>query len=273
MAAKLDKETTDQITQCLNLLKNILGKDLLGVYLFGSAVIGGLQKYSDIDLFVVSERTLTDTEKSKLATHLLKISGIYMQSSKRPIELTLVVKSEVNPWHYPPKFEFQYGDWLRKEFESGNIEPWSTKAMPDLALLITQVLLANKKLFGVNANLLLSNIPYKDFILATAQALDCLIEDIESDTRNVLLTLARIWCTVTTDQIRSKPDAASWAIHRLPKDYHPVMKRAKAICIGDENEYWSDVETLIRPCAQFLINQINEQISLLNFNADKVITY
>ncbi len=79
-----------------------------------------------------------------LITNLLKISGIYQRSSKPPIEMTIVVKSEVNPWHYPPKFDFQYGDWLRTEFESGNREPWLTKDMPDLALIITQVLLAHK---------------------------------------------------------------------------------------------------------------------------------
>lgn len=73
-----------------------------------------------------------------------------MKSSKLPIELTIVIKSEINPWHYPPKFDFQYGDWLRESFESGVIEPYPTKVMPDLALLITQVLLASDTLFGPN---------------------------------------------------------------------------------------------------------------------------
>lgn len=44
-----------QLNESLELLKIILGPDLLGVYLFGSSTIGGLQKYSDIDLFVVHD--------------------------------------------------------------------------------------------------------------------------------------------------------------------------------------------------------------------------
>lgn len=83
---------------------------LLGVYLYGSSVVGGLQKYSDIDLFVISARATTDKEKQTLINSLLQISGIYMKNSKLPIELTIVVQSEVNPWHYPPRFDFQYGD-------------------------------------------------------------------------------------------------------------------------------------------------------------------
>ena len=115
MSYQFNADTEEQISQCLNLLKNVLGKDLLGVYLYGSSIVGGLQKYSDIDLFVVSDRSTTYEEKIKLVRSLLQISGVYMKSSKLPI----AVKSEINPWHYLPNFDFQYGDWLRKEFEKG----------------------------------------------------------------------------------------------------------------------------------------------------------
>jgi len=127
MTNYLDNEIEEQITQCVSLLKNVLGQDLLGVYLYGSSIVGGLQKYSDIDIFVVTGRSTTYEEKAKLVTNILQISGIYQKSSKPPIEMMIVIKSEINPWHYPPKFDFQYGDWLRTEFESGNIEPWATK--------------------------------------------------------------------------------------------------------------------------------------------------
>jgi predicted nucleotidyltransferase len=257
---KLDDETKRQIDQCLNLVKEIFGKDLLGIYLYGSSILGGLQKYSDIDLFVVSARTTTDEEKAKLATELLQISGIYMNSKKLPIEMTIVEKSEINPWHYPPRCDFQYGDWLRKQFESGNIEPWPTKEMPDLALLITQVLLASKTLMGSNPDQILCTVPYMDFMMATIDALPNLISDLDSDTRNVLLTLARIWSTVATDAIRSKPAAADWAISCLPEEYRPVIKRAKAICKGEETENWDDIREFIKPCADFIIEQINNKI-------------
>jgi hypothetical protein len=169
----------------------------------------------------------------------------------------------INPWHYPPNFDFQYGDWLRKKFESGIIEPWPTKEMPELALLITQILLANKTLVGSNPHQLLDKIPYPDFMLATAESSKNLMADLHSDTRNVLLTYARIWSTVETDAIRSKPTAADWAIEHLPEKYRAVMKRAKAICTGEENEYWDDIQSLIKPCAEFIVSQINKQIAAI----------
>jgi streptomycin 3"-adenylyltransferase len=231
------------------------------VYLYGSAIVGGLQKYSDIDLFVVANRPSTVEEKAYLANRLLQISGFYpMSRNLRPIELTIVVKSEVIPWRYPPTFDFQYGEWLRKDFEAGKIEPWPTKEMPDLALLVTQVLLASKILDGPAPHRLLAPVPYRD---AAIKEMDNLMADLDSDTRNVLLTLARIWCTVETDTIRSKPEAAAWTLAKLPEDYKPVMQRARTICLGKEPEHWDDIAALLRPCAEFIVSQVKKQTAWL----------
>ncbi|MHA3177485.1 nucleotidyltransferase domain-containing protein (plasmid) [Legionella pneumophila] len=99
-----NSDVKQQLKECLEVLTKILGADLLGVYLYGSYLVGGLQKYSDIDLFVVTNRTTTSKEKMELTNHLLQISGIYMKSTKPPIEMTLVEREAINPWHYPPLF-------------------------------------------------------------------------------------------------------------------------------------------------------------------------
>lgn len=265
---KLDSKTKKQIHKCLNVVKEIFGQDLLGIYLYGSSILGGLQKYSDIDLFVVSNRATTREEKAKLVAALLKISGIYMKSKKLPIEMTIVEKSAINPWHYPPRFDFQYGEWLRKQFEHGNIEPWPAKEMPDLALLITQILLASNTLVGASPDQLLCKVPYKDFMAAIRDGLPHLMSDLESDIRNVLLTLARIWSTVATDAILSKPAAADWVINHLPENYRPVMERAKAICKGEEKEHWDDIQELIKPCADFMFSEANNKLTEIMLSND-----
>lgn len=256
-------DTQQQIEESLYLLQMVLGRNLLGVYLYGSSIVGGLQKYSDLDLLVVTEKASTAEQKAQLIRHLLRISGIYMKSSKLPIELTIVVKSDVNPWCYPPQFDFQYGEWLRNEFENGNNEPWATKQMPDLALLITQVLLASQTLTGSKPERLLCHVPYKDFMTAQIQSLDNLMNDLDTDTRNVLLTFARIWSTVETNSIHSKPAAADWVINHLSADLQPAMQRAKNICTGKEQECWDDISPLIKPCAEFMAKQIHEKFDLI----------
>ncbi|MEK6734172.1 MAG: aminoglycoside adenylyltransferase family protein, partial [Pseudomonadota bacterium] len=248
-----------QLSECLDLLTKILGTDLLAVYLYGSALVGGLQKYSDIDLLVVTNRATTLDKKRELVTHLLQISGIYMKDTKPPIEMTIVDRSAINPWHYPPHFDFQYGEWLRQSFEMGDFEPSLSRQMPDLALIVTQVLLKSHILFGSSSEELLAPVPYSDFIKAMLDDMDRLSSDLGSDTRNVLLTLARIWSTLETGEIRSKPDAADWITNRLPEIYQPVINRAKSISIGLEEENWDDIKLLVKPCADFILSRINQQ--------------
>jgi streptomycin 3"-adenylyltransferase len=69
-------EMQQQLKESLSLLSAVLGADLLGVYLYGSSLVGGLQKYSDIDLFVITRRATALEEKRQLVTRLLQISGI-----------------------------------------------------------------------------------------------------------------------------------------------------------------------------------------------------
>lgn len=263
---KSTNEIQRQLNDCLELLENVFGSDLLGVYLYGSYLVGGLQKYSDIDLFVVLNRTTTAEEKNELTSHLLQISGIYMKDIKPPIEITVVEKTMVNPWQFPPNFDFQYGEWLRQSFEMGNVEPWQSREMPDLAIIITQILLKSHTLAGENPEQLLAPVPYCDFMKAMLNDLDRLTDELEDDTRNVLLTLARIWSTLVTNKIRPKPDAADWVIERLPSKYQQVMKRAKSICIGNEEEYWDDLNVCVRACSDFMTSRIIERKSSINFN-------
>ncbi len=259
-----DKIVQQQIEETLTLLQNILGENLLGLYVYGSFLLGGLQKYSDIDLFAVSSRKTTRREKEQLEKALLKISGIYAVSKElKPIELTVVVKSQINPWNYPPSFDFLYGDWLRKEFEAGNIEPWETKELPNLALVITQLLLSNKIVFGPSPNALFNLVPYDDFMRAITCEIDSVLNDLNWDTRNVLLTLARIWSTVETDLIRSKADAADWTISKLPEKYKEIVMRAKSILLDEHMENWDDLKTEIMPCADYMFEQIKKRMNIV----------
>jgi predicted nucleotidyltransferase len=256
----LDTNIGHQITRSIELLRKVFADNLLGVYLCGSSIVGGLQRYSDIDFFVVCARPTTQEERNGLVKELLRISGVYRGTKERPIEMTIVVKSEVNPWHYPPSFDFQYGEWLRSEFESGNIDPSPTKIRADLALLITQVLLASRVVYGSEPGQLLAQVPYEDFMTAMTVELDSLRNHLDADTRNVLLTLARVWRTVETDSISSKQKAAEWAIEQLPDHFKPMVQRALKTASGDQEETWDDLKNNIYECADFIIDQIRVQI-------------
>ncbi len=247
----------NQINQVMGGLTRIFESHLLGVYVFGSLTMGDFAPYSDVDILVVLDQKSQTSEKEELVELLLKGSGLYMDTRSHPIELTTVVKGELHPWTYPPKFDFQYGEWLRHTFERGNIEPWETKSMPDLAIILTQVQLSSKTMLGPEPYVLLPKVPFKDFVRAMSEGVQDLIPELESDTRNVLLTLARIWKTLDTHKISTKPKAADWAIEHLTEPHRIVLERAKAICLGEQEEDWRDLKNKILPCAQAMMERIN----------------
>lgn len=232
-------------------MRDVLGRDLLGAYLFGSAVLGGLRPRSDLDVLAVSRRRLTHAEKQRLAGRLLALSGRPL----RPVELTIVVASEIKPWRYPPRMDFQYGEWLRDDFERGEVEP-AQATNPDLATLVTMVLHAERPLFGPPPAEVLEPVPHADHVRAMVAGLDPLLDDLEEDTRNVLLTLARIWSTVATGAIRSKDAAADWALARLPDEHRALLAHARGVYVGDEEERWEELAPSVRPLAEHVVAEI-----------------
>ena len=249
-----------QLERVSSLVRDVLGFEVIGAYLFGSAVLGGLKPESDLDVLVVTKRPTTRAEKERLVGRLLAISGRSTPEGRwRRLELTIVAEPEIKPWSYPPSFDFQYGDWLRSEFESGSLTPWPTTTNPDLATLITMVLLGNTPILGPPPAEILDPIPRGDLVKASSHGIDALLEDFGDDTRNVILTLARIWSTVATGEIRSKAAAADWALDRLPEEHRAVLDRARAIYVGDEKERWDDLQQQARHYADHVVTEIRRE--------------
>lgn len=247
----LRRMADDQIELILAAVRDVLGDDVVGAYLHGSAVLGGLRPHSDLDVMVVSKRRTTRHEKQRLVLRLIAVS-----LRPRPIELTIVVEDEIRPWRYPPRMDFQYGDWWRSEFERGEVEPWPSPTNPDLASLIRMVLLGYTPLLGPPAAEIFEPVPRRDYVDALVKGIEGLLRTIESDTRNVVLTLARIWSGIETDEVRSKDAAADWALPRLPAQLRPVLARAREIYLGDEEERWDDLRPQVRAYAEHVVAEI-----------------
>lgn len=238
----------------LPLLHHTLPETILGIYLHGSATLGGLRPHSDVDVLVVVREPTTHTQRRSLVQDLLKVSGV----AARPVELIVVVQDDVRPWRYPPPCEFLYGEWLRDEYERGAVP--GPEPSPDLAPLLTMVLLADAPLYGPPPADLLDPVPHEDLRRAIVAGVPELLGELDTDTRNVLLTLARIWTTLATGAIRAKDAAADWALPRLPAEHRHVLAHARAIYLGEADERWDHGTAAgVRACADFLVRAIEDQ--------------
>ncbi|MFF8633882.1 aminoglycoside adenylyltransferase domain-containing protein [Streptomyces pilosus] len=58
-----------------------------------------------------------------------------------------------------------------------------------------------------------------------------MLDDLGGDTRNVLLTFARVRATLSTGRIKSRTAATDWALARLPPEHRPVLEHARQLCL------------------------------------------
>jgi predicted nucleotidyltransferase len=245
-----------QLDKIIDLVREVLGEDAVGAYLHGSTALDQLKPRSDLDVLVLSRRPSTPAEKRALIDHLLRMSGSGSPSGgARPIELTIAVESEIRPWRYPPRVDFLYGDWMRKEFERGDLTPWDNPH-PDLAPVIAAVRSANRALFGPAPAEVFDPVPDEDLNRAIVEGIPGLLDDLDSDTTNVVLTFARIWITLATGTIHSKDGAADWVLLRLPEEHRAVLTLARAVYLGEAEDDWGDLQARLRPHVEHVLGEI-----------------
>ncbi len=246
----------NQCDRVVGLVRELLGDAIVGVYLHGSAVLGGLKPTSDLDVLVVAGRSMTPSERRELIGRLLPISGRGDPTGRsRSVGLDVVVQADIQPWRYPPRLELQYGDWWRNEFERGDFAPWQSPN-PDIAILLAMVLQANHPLFGPPPSEVLDPIPPADLRQAMLDSIPALLSYLDGDERNVVLTFARIWTTLATGIIRSKDAAADWALARLPLEQRAVLALARDMYRGEAAEEWGDLVPRVRPHVDHVIGEI-----------------
>jgi predicted nucleotidyltransferase len=244
-----EPRSQEQIAAATDIVRDILGTAALAAYLYGSAVAGGLRPGSDLDILVVSDRTLTGNARSAIIERLLPISGRgAVGGPARPIELTIVARPALTPWRYPPSLELQYGEWMRAELERGELPAWP-RPDPDVAILIETARSAAVPLIGPPVAAVLGPIPRADLVRAMVDTIPVLMSGIEegTDIRNGLLTLARMWTTLATGEIRSKDEAARWALAHLPEEHRLVLVHARAAYLGEMAKDWRKLAPRLRP--------------------------
>jgi len=241
----------DQLEALTRLITTTVGDDAVGLYLHGSATASSLRPASDIDLLLLAEHSLHRPQRQQLLDGLLRISGL--DSGLRPVDLAVVVRAG---WHYPPTVDFVYGEWLREQLEQQG--PLPPHPWPDLAVQIAQAR-AGRAVFGPPPTDVLPAVPQRDLIAASVGGIPELLDELESDTRNVLLTLARIWATVATGRLLAKDEAAEWALSQLPKELRPVMRHAVELyrTTSYADERWPErLFADARPCADYVVARI-----------------
>lgn len=237
MSHRLPPAIAPQIADTRSLIERHLGAGIVAIHLFGSAVDGGLQPYSDIDLLVTVAEPPSQATLRALATDLLTVSAPPgLSPNLRALEITVVALEHIVPWRHPARRELQFGEWLRADLMADMVEP--PMVDHDLAILLTKIRGHSIAIVGPQADTVFDAVPRKDL---TRALLDTVAqwsgpEDWADDERNIILALARIWYTAVSGDIASKELAATWLLERIEPPYRAVLSKARAIYLGQEED-------------------------------------
>jgi len=237
-----------QLDTLLAGLQQRLGDALVGVYLHGSLLLGGFGPRSDVDVLAVVSRPTTDAERSALGELVAKISG-----SPRPLELDVLVESDLRPWRHPARFDFHYSD-------SGGVEVDGENA--DLAAVVAVARTGAASLFGPRPGDVFEPVPRADYVDAILEDFRALDRVLRVYTRSIVLALARMWADLATGEIHSKAGAVDWALERLPAEHRPVLARAWAVQAGDAEDSWDDAWPAVEAYAAYLRSEVAQAASL-----------
>lgn len=214
----------------------IFGPRLIGASLYGSATLCGLRPDSDLDILLTLDGRVGERERQALTRTLLTLSAPPGTPGRRPLEVTVVDRNILLADVFPPAYEYQFGEWLRPDIERGNLP--QPAADPDLTLLLWQARSHSLPLFGEPAERLIPPVPFSRVRQAIYGALPSLLENLQGDERNVLLTLARMWYSLSTGGLGSKDQAAEWAAARLPEPFSEPLLLAARAYRGEAADCW-----------------------------------
>jgi len=254
-------QKNEQVTAVLAALRSIFGDALLAVYLHGSAVSVGLRPQSDIDLLAVVDRSLNEAQRAALLAALLRLSGHYpaRHDGARCLEVMVFSRADLDLCPFPARADFVYGEWLRGAFEAGE-EPMPAQD-PEFTLVLAQARQEAIALFGPDRDALLPEVTTAAIRQAMSNLLPALLDSLHDDTRNVLLTLARMWHTAISADFLSKDEAAIRALPMLGGQDATTLDYARRAYLGEITDEWQSRRNAAQQLADQLALNVTEALS------------
>ena len=222
------------LDEIVNKSKGILGKKLTGIYLHGSMAMGCFNPdKSDIDLIVVIEDNITDTQKLMLMEHIVNLNR---QAPPKGLELSLVKKEYCNPFIYPTPFELHFSP-AHLQWFNDNPKDYIEKMKGediDLAAHFTIIRHCGITLCGEAIESIFAPVPKQNYIDSICSDIENATEDIAEQPVYIILNLCRVLAFLTEGLYLSKEEGGRWGIEHLPVEYHSIIAEAVECYTSDK---------------------------------------
>ncbi len=220
--AQIPPEVSSLLQELTAHLPVILGRNLVGIYLYGSLTQRAFNpERSDVDCIVVTHRELGDAQFRKLGAWLARAAK--SNSWVARLQISFLLKNEVLTMNSKACL-YQFG-LLKRSGSDGNPIIWMN------------ILKSGVALFGPRPDSFVPAITAEILFQALKREIGYLREEISekpaSEWRDVpsyrayaVLTLCRILYSFRKGMVVSKQRAAKWAIKYLPDEWSEIILQA-----------------------------------------------
>ena len=235
--------------------KVILGGNLAGIYLHGSAVMGCFNpEKSDLDLIVVVNEPVSDTVKKDFMDMVVELNE---SAPAMGIELSVVTRNVCDPFVYPTPFELHFSvahlGWYRNDPDDYIQKMNGTDK--DLAAHFTIIRSRGQCLYGAPMNEIFSPIPKDDYMDSIRNDIAEAVDEIGDNTMYLALNLARVLAYKEEDLVLSKKEGGDWALINTPAQFHPLIQHAMSEYAGSEDIVYDS--ELAKQYAAYMLDRIN----------------
>lgn len=207
--------------------KNILGNNLTGIYLHGSAVMGCFNsKKSDIDLLVVVKYAVAKEIKRQ---YMDMVVSLNQKAPKKGIELSIVREAVCSPFVYPTPFELHFSvahlNWYQSDPEEYVEKMNGTDK--DLAAHFTVIYHRGKTLYGKEIKSVFSEVSSEDYMDSIWNDIVNAKDEIVENAMYIILNLCRVLAYKKEGLILSKQEGGEWAIQDISvSEYKKLISEA-----------------------------------------------
>ena len=220
--------------------QNILGDNLVGIYLHGSAVMGCFnEKKSDIDLLIVVDTALSNEIKHRYMDMVVELNTY---APEKGIELSIVRKKVCKPFIYPTPFELHFSithlQWYKAN-PSDYIDKMNGTDK-DLAAHFTIIYHRGKRLYGKEIKDVFEEVSREFYFDSIWYDIENAEEEIMANPTYIILNLCRVLAYKKDELILSKQEGGNWGIDHVPKKYHGLILHALDEYLSDRSMKWDE---------------------------------
>lgn len=193
--------------------ENILGDNVVGVYLHGSMATQDHHKGSDIDIIVIVNKPLERFEEKAMIDLAMSMKEL----PNKGLEMSVVLKKYAHDFIHPCPFEVHYSLFHHDKYEKDASYRCAKGVDPDLAAHFTMIINRGRKVIGDDIETVFQGVSREDYHQAILYDLKEAIEDEHIDDY-ILLNVVRSLAYCQTADYYSKEEGAKWRCQKHPDD-------------------------------------------------------